>query len=374
MKKIILAEQLENEELRKEFIYKKDWRYSMLSDTYIHVYAPYKILKHEGERYIVSAACEEDLKEGYRGHMDTNMLLHSHSITPFQYENLLFEALKIDLEKEKSILKFCNQYGVLGEERQKNTFDELELTGVNERGWFETLNFFKKEIEELHECFSLYMITETDNETEMRNRWKEFNEKQLQKTEQEITDYHKNPQKYEFQYEDDEFHVEGFHLQLLNDYKKMYQNRIHEKAPKKDIIMGCKGLLIGTINKKLPNIFLNIQMTHDGQLIEGITSFTLIGTLYYQLYQHIVKGNQFKICKYCGNYFVPRKSDSNFCPAEKANEHSKCANAYNAMVRRARKWHYGQGIPLEEIQKKIKRPMKRSLAEIQYWINNYKKK
>ncbi len=92
-----------------------------------------------------------------------------------------------------------------------------------------------------------------------------------------------------------------------------------------------------------------------------ITSYTLIGSLYYQLYQHIVRGNEFNTCKYCGNYFVPRKRDSNFCPPEKANEHSKCANAYNAMTRRAREWHFKKKSISRRNPKKKSRNLKKEL-------------
>ncbi|MCC2430684.1 hypothetical protein LKL81_26085 [Bacillus paranthracis] len=365
MKKIILAEKRNNENGREELFYKESQRYNMSDCAFINVYSPYEIIEDGGKEYIVSSNCKTDFKEGYRGFIDSNLGLHSHYISPFEIENLLFDALKVNLNDKKDILRFCNNYGVLGEIRQKNTFDKYELTGVNECGAFESLDFFKREMEELQECFSLYLMTEMNDETKL----KKYRKKQI---ERRIAEIDKDIQEYQIRMHSDVEMFSDLYLKSLKGFKDHYLKEINNFPSKEEMIRNAKTSLVGEINKKLPNVFLSLQLTQNLELIEGITSYTLIGSLYYQLYQHIVRGNEFNTCKYCGNYFVPRKRDSNFCPPEKANEHSKCANAYNAMTRRAREWHFKRNLSPEEIQKKIKKPKKRTLSEINHWLDSYK--
>lgn len=358
MKKVVVAEKRDDLDGKKKHIYDENWRYDLLTDTDIFVYSPYKIVEREGEKYIVSAAFEADFQKGYEGPALPNSNEHSHYIAPLKVENLIFEAVKIDLEDEKSIIDFCNKYGVLGELRQKYTFQDLELTWVNQSGWKESLEFFKNEIYELKKCFNFHIVIEAEDGDWVKELWGRYLDNEALYYEAALQECESTEDRYiDF---------------LERTIKEIRQSKVNAKV--EDIKTDAKGILVATLNRKLPNVFFSLQMTTEGRLIEGVSTFTLAGALYYQLYQHIVKGNEFKVCKYCGDYYVPRKSDTEFCPAEESNEHSKCANAYNAMVRRAREWHFKKGISVHEIQKKIKRPGRRELNEIQTWIESYKGK
>lgn len=363
---ILLATVRRNEEDRNEYLYDESNRFKMLSKSYINVYAPYEILEQDGKRYIVSVNCREDFEVGYRGFIDSELHAHSHCIAPLQLDILLFEALKVDLDNEISILNFCNQYGVLGEFRQKNTFDEYTLTGLNECGWIESLDFFKKELMGLLECFFFYIMTETDNEAKLIGYWKEQIARDIKGLEEEIEEEKKKSKEEEFQEE---------YIWFLEDLKNDYLKKMNNLPPKKEMVINAKGSLVGRINKKLPNVFLSLQITPEGELIEGISSFTLLGSLYYQLYQNIVKGHKYVECKYCGAYFLPlRKSDMEFCPNEPGDvKRSKHENRYNAMIKRVRNWYFIDGFSPEEIQEKIRKPKKRTLEEIKHWIETYNK-
>ena len=153
--------------------------------------------------------------------------------------------------------------------------------------------------------------------------------------------------------------------------------RIKHIPTKKEIITNAKSELVSEMNKKLPNTFLSLQITQNGDLIEGITSFTLLGSLYYQLYQNIVKGSEYAECKYCGDYFGPlRRKDMKFCPNDDNDpiqaKRSKCENRYNAMVKRVRDWHFKDKLTPEQIHRKLNKPKKRNMREIEHWIETYK--
>lgn len=80
-------------------------------------------------------------------------------------------------------------------------------------------------------------------------------------------------------------------------------------------------------------------------------------------------GNPMCKCKFCGEYFSPRKANANFCPPPEANGRSKCASRYDAMVRRIILWHYHENLSVSDIKDKIKKPM--DYEDIQNIINEY---
>lgn len=108
-----------------------------------------------------------------------------------------------------------------------------------------------------------------------------------------------------------------------------------------------------------------IKITIPKEIASLINEQALKDEVNDELYQQLEKRTK---CGFCGDYFIPRKHGSRFCPPEVPGERSKCANRYDAMVRRARNWHFKDGLSPEEIQKKIKKPNRRNSEEVKGWL------
>lgn len=348
MRKVKLANVYENEELKKEYSYPKGWRFEMMEPLRIKVYAPYEIAEINGEKHIISSHFKERCE---KKKISTAFGTSSHEFNPFDNGDLFLEALKINTENETNILNFCNRYGLLGEIRSKrgNRGGGGYLINHNDTGYMESLEYFTKQIKEFKRLFHLYLITKNKDKKDLLQYWNDINLEALKDAE---------TKEYE---------------ELL----KQINESIKNPPPTEEILDNALANLISDVNDNLTEVFLSLRIKGNIKqfdFIEGMTSSTLKGVLYYQLYNHLVKGNDFKKCKYCGDYFQPRKTDARFCPSDLPNEHGKCQNRYNAMVRRAREWHFKQGLSPEEIHEKIKKPTSRNLIEIQHWLNTYKGK
>jgi hypothetical protein len=360
MNSIVLPEIYENEDLRKEYFYHKEWRYKMMEPLTIKVFAPYEIIENEEKKYIVSSSYVNRFKEGYRNGVG-NMTSASHSIYPFDMNELLFEVLKIDVNDEASILDFYNQNGVLGEIRMDYGMGATMIGGstinFNLCGSYESLDYFIENVQKLQDCFHMYMMIEQKHKPALIKWWKKRMDESIQYAEEEIQKaIEKNNHEL---------------IKINKHAKEWHLNAKETPPPIEKIILEVKSRLVNKMNDKLTYTFLNLRVNSNGDFIEGMTSSTLIGVVYYQLYNHIIKGHQFEVCQYCGSYFIPRKKDARFCPSNKPNEHGKCQNRYNAMIRRIREWHFKQGLSIEEIQDKIKKPRKLPLHEIQEYIDRY---
>lgn len=358
MKNIVLAEVIENEELQKEYFYNKGWRHKMLEPLTIKVFAPYEIMEHEGKKYIISSSYIKLFQKGYSNGIGGKI---SHSVYPFDVKKLIFDVLKININDKKSILEFCDKYGVLGEVRTKHgvgsSIPVLSTINLNMCGTYESLDYFIENVKKIQECFNLYIIIDTKNKPELTKWWVNMIDEALEYIEIDLKKAIKNKHQAFIEF---------------NQEAKTEHIKLKENIPSLDtIIESATRELLDEMNNKLTYTFLNLRVDSNGNFIEGIATSTLIGAIYYQLYNHIIKGDDFKVCKYCGSYFIPRKIDTLFCPSEEPNKHGECQNRYNAMVRRIREWHFKQGLSIEEIQGKIKKPRRLKLDEIQECIDSY---
>ena len=75
-------------------------------------------------------------------------------------------------------------------------------------------------------------------------------------------------------------------------------------------------------------------------------------------------------CKNCGNLFVPRRSNANFCPSPNEGKRSPCENRYNQMVSWSRKKILSGEKTVEEVAKMKQRPVE----EVRGWIEDYLQK
>jgi hypothetical protein len=155
----------------------------------------------------------------------------------------------------------------------------------------------------------------------------------------------------------------------FKEYGQMPKNTTNEEA----MLFG-KRALSNLLNEKLNFIQPVVMIANDGTLYKGTTALCLVGVFYIRLYDIVTENKKIKKCWYCDNYFIPRKKNANFCPPPIANERSKCANRYDAMVRRNTEGYFNDGLTVEEIQEKIIKPKSRSIKEIQSILDNYKGK
>lgn len=371
MRNILLAEVISNPNGLNAYSYNRERRMNMLNETNISVYAPYEIIENDGEKYIVATSCRDKFNKRAYKKGDVSILLdcvnrHSHRISPFEVENLFLEAYKINLEDEQSILNFCNRFGVMGELSQKNTFNDEFMDFMDLWGPFESLEFFKKEISEFQECLDLYNMTEIQDEDKLGKLWRAALQKDIEQMKQGLLKM-KNDNALNQ-------HIEAYYIALktFDREKTRIENDIKYLPAKDEILKEIKTRLVEKMNERMPNVFYNLQVSPNGEFVQGITSFNLLGSVYYQLYQNVIKGSKFKECEYCGNIFGPlKKSDMRFCPNDSdepvQTKHSKCENRYSAMVKRVRTWAKEEKTP-EEIHQKIRKPKKRSLEEIKRWI------
>jgi hypothetical protein len=331
MKKIKLADTYFNSDDRKEHVYKEDWDTEMVKPLYIKVQAPYEIGEWEGNKVILTkwmflpgtlqklppkGMNIKDLYNKAQEQYKDEIRIYN----PFEEREQLISAVaNLNLGKEESILDFCNTYGVLNPNNIiENEEDVALLAGINLNGHTEDLNYFIREIRLLQMCIRLYEAIKKKD-----IKWLEF---------------------------------------FIKD------------GTKDELILEAKKRLRYLINSRIHLVSPSLRIGPNEEFIPGETSYSLLGVIYYHLYQIIANGYELKSCEYCGDRFSPRKTNARFCLSKEANGHSKCSNRYDAMVRRIRNWHFKDGLSVEEIQKKINKPRKRTLSEIEEIIESYREK
>jgi hypothetical protein len=241
----------------------------------------------------------------------------------FDIEHFINTLMSIDLKDTQSILSFYNAYGPIGTD---GTVDSgaIRTTRANVYTKYESLDFFEREITTLKHCIQLFEAIQNNDE------------------------------------------------KFLNEFRFVPtyngDTGTYETTPKDQL---AKRYIINAINRNSDLMNPVVFLSTDGDLMKGTSASCLLGFFYLRLYELVTANQKIIRCRYCGDYSIPRKSNANFCPPKEANERSKCANKYDALVRRIAEWYFKEGLSLEEIQNKIRKPKSRSIREIQFILDNY---
>jgi hypothetical protein len=330
----------ENEDLKKQFSYPNELEFSTNRPLMIAVQGPYELMVLDEKAYIISTRYKEKLMSGDRTEDDIKTIIALSNVfydpfETFNIEKFINVVTNVDLQDIKSILGFYNSYGPLGfngtetdEEKSRNRISRQQF-GLHLGTSNEVLVFFKNRITELQNTIHLHEALQNQNEKFLRN----FN---FEKSVVGYTD-------------------------------------INESTPKEKLFLIAKRQIIQVVNRNSHLINPVIGIT-DGELTKFTTASCLLGVFYLRLYELVTENPKIKKCRYCSDYFIPRKENANFCPPKEANDRSKCANRYDAMVRRIAEWHFKEGLSVEEIQPKLMKPKSRTKKEIEYILTNYKGK
>lgn len=322
----------ENEDLKKEYYYSSERELETNRPLVMGVQGPYEIINLNEKTVIISTG----LKETYiNKKLDTihgmklKLLNVNNFYLPFDkfdVETFLNTVMGINVNDAESVLNFYNNYGPLGSDKIETKSEELfnetnKKVGFHANTICEEWDFFFKEIKLLQNLIQIYEAVKNNDEDFLRN----FKSKSL------------------------------------------------STLSKEKLFTTAKKTIVDCINEHSHLINSTVELV-NGDFIKLTTSTCLLGVFYIRLQELVTENTKIDKCKYCGDYFKPRKAKSNFCPPPEANEKSKCLSRYEAMTRRIAEWHFQKGLTVEEIQEKITKPKSRSKAEIQYIIDNYKGK
>lgn len=250
----------------------------------------------------------------------------SRVYNPFDDENLLPALYKLDPFNKDEMLKFYNRFGTLGE-------FAIELSGwgtVDPKigGMFETDQFCIGMVDSLQCAYKDYEV--------IQRFWKE---EQLSK--KDI-------------------------INLVERRYPMIKEESFSYSDPKDIIESLSRSLLIELNGYLRFVSLSAEYSRKSKSFYlNHSTLCMAGALWFQLYNHMLHDKMFKKCLNCGTYFVPSRPNRKFCPDPiNPGNHSRCANAYNQMKNRARKYRQ-QNMTIEDIAARCNR----SVREVQAWFN-----
>lgn len=243
---------------------------------------------------------------------------------PFHVQYLFEEIARVNPTEEDSILDFCDQYGLLGEElgRISTRFAGDLWYGIGP--YQEHLGYFTHAVRMMQYALNLYKDIKTEDP----------------RLEGEQDDMRKA--------------VTRRHPEL--------DNRLRSA----DHMTIARARLMTLVNEHLGTVFPALQLGIDGRLYPGHTGLTLLGIAYFQLYEAIAAEVPLRECPYCRSLFVPRTARARFCPAPKGYHRSLCENNYNQMVSRTRKSIKEGKETIEEAAVRLSRPVN----EIRSWMEN----
>jgi hypothetical protein len=326
----------ENEDLKKEFTYPEGMEFNTNRPLMIGVQGPYEFIVMNEKTYVISTRYKEKLINRDKTEEDirTKIMTSNPFYDPFSaftIEEFINKISSLDLEDTKSILEFYNSYGPLGVDGYGTIEGDINSRVIRTFGLhlntsMESFSFFKEKITEFKNLIQLHEAIQNNDETFLRD--------------------------YNF----DSTAIAGF--------------KMDSSTPKEMLFMAAKRQLMQAINRNSDLINPVVGMV-DGEITKFTSATCLLGVFYMRLYEMVTENPKIKKCRYCGDYFIPRKTNANFCPPPEANEKSKCANRYDAMVRRIAQWYFKEGLTVEEIQKKLTKPKSRTVKEIQYILDNY---
>lgn len=340
MTKIKLPKIIKNEDLKNVFSYPEDLEFNINRPLTIGVRGPYEFIVLNEKTYIISTNYKKRLDSGEK--MDQSvyarLLDTSHMYNPFEKFDMEFfinTVLSLDLNNTESIINFYNEYGTLGFDGMGSNEGDinesvsrqsaLQLHTTNEN-----LAFFYKEMTDIKNLINIYEALQNKDD-----------------------DFLRNPK-------------------LITKYAYT-KEKIDKSTPKETLFLLAQRALLNAINKKA-NLINPVVGFADGEITKFTTSTCLLGVFYLRLFELVTENPKMKKCRYCGDHFIPRKTNANFCPPLEANDRSKCANRYDAMVRRIAEWSFKEGLNILEIQQKLTKPKSRTTKEIEYILANYKGK
>lgn len=336
MAKIKLPLINENENLQKKFSYPEGLEFDTNRPLLIGVQGPYEFIVLDEKTYIISTKYKEKLMRGEKTAEESidikkkyfESSIVYHPFEKFNMEHFLNTIMSIDLKNTESVLDFYNNYGPIGDGKNGNNTTS-RIFGIHLDTSNESFAFFNTEISLLRNLFLLYEAVKNEDEDFLRS-------------------------------------FEHFPNVGYPSYRKIEDPTIS----KEKLFMIAKREILAAINRR-SNLINPVVGFIDGEFTKFTTSSCLLGVFYTRLYEMVTENTKIRRCRYCGDYFKPRKDKANFCPPPEANEKSKCVNRYDSLVRRIAEWHFKDGLTVEEIQGKITKPKSRSIREIQSIIDNY---
>jgi hypothetical protein len=327
----------ENENLQKEISYPNE--FDTNRPLYIKVQAPYELVVEGGQTFVICEGLSKTIakeKEGKTEYFESSNISYYNPFEKFDIETFINVVMAIDLTDPKAILNFYNNYGPLGYAGMGMKIKEAEINnttnrmyGVNEDTSIEKLSLFKEEIYKLQNLLGIYQAIQEENP--------------------------------EYLYKNE----------LIKKYNLLLRDKITEETPKEKLFLLAKKSLLRAVNEKSDLMNPVAYLSPQGEFVRAMSSSCVLGVFYTRLFDLMTEKTKIRKCLFCDNYFKPRKKDTDFCPPDQAGEKSKCVNNYDSLKRRIVAWHFKDGLTIEEIQKKVTKPKTRSIAEIQYILDNY---
>ncbi len=251
---------------------------------------------------------------------DEEMKDKTPNYNPFEVEYLFEKVDRVDLTSHKSILKFCNKYGTFKAIETTPFYYGLRLLDCQKQ----PLDEFIQHAKEVKRILDIYDAIVSKNEDR------------------------------------------------LQEHASIFKTNLKEIAPylkpnDKDIFQLSKMWIILKINKEIEGVISESgKIGKNNEMIKIHTSRSIIGVIYHQLLDLVTKEWELKRCIKCNSKFVPRTDKSRFCPPDEAGKDSLCKTAYNQWIRNARKDYFSGEKTIEQIAQQ----KKRSLEEVQEWIES----
>lgn len=324
--KIKPGRRFEDEDLKARVEYPEGWEIPRRQAVF-RVYKSYVIAPEprfgKGQPYIM-AWWWRDVVTG-KGEPDGEWEMQGSRVyDPFDVRYLFEEIARVDPADEKSILAFCNNYGLLGE-----MSDELpaRFTGLlwnDERAYYrESLQFFTQAVRRMQDTLQLYHDIRNDHP-------------RLQARAANLKAF------------------------LLEEHPEL-----EPRLAAADHLTVARTQLLRWINMHLGAVYPALRLGLDGRLYPGHTGLTLLGIAYFQLYEVVAAEVELRECDYCHSLFVPRNHRAHFCPPPEHYRRSPCENKYNQMVYHTRRRIRAGKETVEAAAARLGRPV----AEVRSWLN-----
>jgi hypothetical protein len=268
---------------------------------------------------------------------------------PFIDPEIVWTAYKVNPSSEKSIIAFCNKYGLF---RPNDLFDQ-------DAPYFLSVDSFSKKIIGIQMIVDLHENIIKKDERALL--WaKEYFIKVAQ--EKKDQDLHRL----------DELIVKAKDISAYNSVNQIREleeriNSYFEQAKSLSAVKIAREFLIREINEQVKFVYPVMRIGENG-FLPGYTSKSLLAVIYHHIYNMVEKGQFGARCDYCGSPFTPRKTGSKFCPPGKANGSSKCKNNYNQMKLKARAAIYSGEKTIDEVCSE----RKRLYQEVLSWLDETK--
>jgi len=234
---------------------------------------------------------------------------------------------RINVEKNRSILSFCNHYGLFGlnDPQKPHDVDNLEISLSAQRIYIrENLELFKIKVQEFQYATKLWGALGKELKSNQDNRViagyiEEFDSQWGVERIKSIAEPIEN-----FSY---------FGLDLEDTFIPTRQLKaIQPKSP--EVI--AKAYLCHLINSSMQGVFHKVQLV-NGNITQAIFVRSPLDAAWWKLAKDVCAGAEFRPCKKCGALFPVRHGKQEYCPAPPGKQRSTCGNTHNQATKRARK-------------------------------------